>query len=163
MKFVVGFILGIVVLLAAGYSFVAMGGVSMMTSAAPLPFEQRIAKLALHANLRKAADLRDPLPLNDENLTAGARVYRDSCAVCHGTPGRHSDIAAGMFPQPPQLFTDPVTDDAEGITYWKVTHGIRLSGMPAFTGTLSDTQRWQVTMLLAHADKLSPGVRAVLQ
>jgi mono/diheme cytochrome c family protein len=55
-----------------------------------------------------------------------------------------------------------VTDDPQGITYWKVTHGIRLSGMPGFGGALSDTQRWQVTMLVASADRLSPAVHAAL-
>ena len=53
-----------------------------------------------------------------------------------------------------------VTDDPEGVTYWKVTHGIRLSGMPGFAGTLSDTERWQLTLLVAHADKLSGKARA---
>jgi thiosulfate dehydrogenase len=69
-----------------------------------------------------------------------------------------------MFPDPPQLFEqkDMVTDDPEGITYWKVTHGIRLSGMPGFGGTLADTARWQVTMLVAHADKLPASARAAL-
>jgi mono/diheme cytochrome c family protein len=55
-----------------------------------------------------------------------------------------------------------VTDDPEGETFWKVTHGIRLSGMPGFGSTLSDTERWQLTMLVAHADKLSPAVQAEL-
>jgi len=55
-----------------------------------------------------------------------------------------------------------VTGDPEGVTYWKVTHGIRLSGMPGFGGALSDTTRWQLTMLVAHADKLSPTVQAAL-
>jgi mono/diheme cytochrome c family protein len=47
-----------------------------------------------------------------------------------------------------------VTRDLEGITHWKVAHGIRLSGMPGFGSTLTDTEQWQVTTLLAHADKL---------
>jgi hypothetical protein len=34
--------------------------------------------------------------------------------------------------------------------------------MPGFEKALTDTQRWQVTMLVAHADKLSPAVQAVL-
>ena len=69
-----------------------------------------------------------------------------------------------MFPRPPQLLTadEAVTDDPEGATYWVVTHGIRLSGMPAFGGALSDTERWQVTALVAHADKLPPAVSAIL-
>jgi mono/diheme cytochrome c family protein len=69
-----------------------------------------------------------------------------------------------MFPSPPQLFEkdDMVTRNPEGITYWKVTHGIRLTGMPGFGSALSPTQRWQITMLVSHADKLSPAVREAL-
>jgi mono/diheme cytochrome c family protein len=69
-----------------------------------------------------------------------------------------------MFPKPPQLFTpdEMVTDDPEGVTFWVVTHGIRLSGMPGFGATLSETERWQVTLLVAHADKLPPAVQAAL-
>jgi hypothetical protein len=34
--------------------------------------------------------------------------------------------------------------------------------MPGFQKTLNDTQIWQVSVLLANADKISPGVRAAL-
>ena len=57
---------------------------------------------------------------------------------------------------------DMVTRNPEGVTFWIVTHGIRLSGMPGFEKTLSTTQRWQLTMLVSHADKLSPAVRKAL-
>ena len=96
-------------------------------------------------------------------MLAGVNAYKEHCAVCYGAPGQpRTAISKGMFPSPPQLFEkeDMVTDDPEGATYWKVTHGIRLSGMPGFRDTLSDTQRWQVTMLVAHADKLSRAVQA---
>jgi hypothetical protein len=33
-----------------------------------------------------------------------------------------------------------------------------MTGMPAFQNTLSDTERWRVTMLLAHADRVPAGV-----
>jgi mono/diheme cytochrome c family protein len=68
-----------------------------------------------------------------------------------------------MFPPPPQLLekADMVTSDPEGETFWKVTHGIRLSGMPGFADTLSEKQRWQVTMFVSHADKLPSAVGPV--
>jgi hypothetical protein len=34
--------------------------------------------------------------------------------------------------------------------------------MPGFDKALSETERWQVTMMLAHADKRSPQVQSVL-
>jgi thiosulfate dehydrogenase len=104
--------------------------------------------------------------MDDANLLAGAKVYHDHCAFCHGAPNKPADpTSAAMFPVPPQLFSadGKVTDDPEGITHWKVTNGIRLSGMPAFRNILSDMQRWQVTMLVAHAGTLPPNVQSAIQ
>ena len=49
-----------------------------------------------------------------------------------------------------------VTDDPPGETYWKVANGIRLPGMPSYKGVLTDTEMWQVSLLLAIADKPLP-------
>ena len=134
----------------------------MATTASPLPLEKTVAKMALRASIGNAADQKDALAFNDDNMLAAVKTYKEHCAVCHGVPGQpRTAISKGMFPSPPQLFEkeEMVTDDPEGATYWKVTHGIRLSGMPGFESTLSDTQRWQVTMLVTHADKLSGAVQ----
>jgi mono/diheme cytochrome c family protein len=164
--FLVGVIVTIGVLVAGGYLFLVSGGVSMATTASPLPLEKRVARIALHASYGKAAQDKDPLPVTESNLVQGADIYRTHCAICHSLPGQpHNAIARGMFPGPPELFAEEemVTDDPEGVTYWKVTHGIRLSGMPGFGQTLSDVQRWQVTMLVAHADKLPSAARTALR
>ncbi|HTM25606.1 MAG TPA: c-type cytochrome [Vicinamibacterales bacterium] len=160
-----GVVLAFVLLIVGGYAFVAAGGVPMAASSSPLPLEKTVARLALHASYKHSVDQKNPLPLNDANLVAGAAVYNGTCALCHGAlDQRRPDIAAGMFPEAPPLLAPDgmVTDDPEGVTYWKVTNGIRLSGMPGFARTLSDTKRWQVTMLLAHADKLTPAARKEL-
>ncbi len=163
------FILGIVVTIAAlfvgGYVFLRSGGVPMETTASPLPLERTVARMALRASLGPARTEKNPLPFDEPNMLAGARQYRDHCSVCHGLPGQpETVIARGMFPDPPQLFEkrEMVTDDPEGVTFWKVTHGIRLSGMPGFGKTLADDARWQVTLLVSHADRLSTPVQAVL-
>ena len=46
--------------------------------------------------------------------------------------------------------------------HWKAENGIRLTGMPGFKGRLNDTQLWQVSVLLANADKISPAVKTAL-
>jgi mono/diheme cytochrome c family protein len=67
-----------------------------------------------------------------------------------------------MFPTAPQLWKKHgegivgVSDDEPGETYWKVANGIRLSGMPSYKHILSDTQMWQVSLLLKNADKELP-------
>jgi hypothetical protein len=67
-----------------------------------------------------------------------------------------------MYPHAPSLWTRHgkdvvgVSDDPPGETYWKIANGIRLTGMPAFDKTLNKTEMWQVTILLANADKPMP-------
>lgn len=161
--FLVGVVLTILVIVVGGYLFVHGGGVSLATTAAPLPLERTLARMALHASIGNAVDEKDPLTFDDGNMVAGVNVYKEHCAVCHGTPGKPpTAISKGMFPPPPQLLEKEgmATDDSEGEIHWKVTHGIRLSGMPGFASTLSDTQRWQATMLVEHADKLSGAAQA---
>ncbi len=164
--FVIGVLLGFFVLFPlAAYLYVRLGFLSLATTANPLPMEEFLARTALHESVGSAAGRRDPLPVTDENLLGGAQEYREHCAVCHGLPGRlKTHIAAGMFPQPPQLLEarEMVTDDPEGVTFWKISNGIRLSGMPRFD-TVPENERWQVTMLLKRADQLPATVQSLLR
>jgi thiosulfate dehydrogenase len=68
-----------------------------------------------------------------------------------------------MYPPPPQLFHGTgVSDDPASETYWKAENGIRLTGMPGFKGRLTETQIWQVSVLLANSDKIPPSVKTAL-
>src|SRR6202035_2561096 len=105
-----------------------------------------------------------PIPVSDEAYAAGANIYRKNCAVCHGLPGQEQTIAKGEFPKPRELFTGQgVTNDAVGVTDWKVANGIRLTGMPGFNGSLSTEQMWQVSLLLSNANKLPATVVSALK
>ena len=55
-----------------------------------------------------------------------------------------------------------VSDDPPGETYWKVANGIRLTGMPAYDKVLTETEMWQVSLLLANADKPLPPAALVM-
>ena len=165
-KFIVGVVVGICLPFLAGYLFVISGRMPVATKGSPLPFEKFLAGKALHAAMDKPTGTPSPLPADEANLVAGAHVYQAQCAVCHGQLGRpESAIAKGMFPHPPQLLPPKkgVTDDEVGETYWKAKNGIRLTGMPGFSGGLTDTELWQVSLLLLHADKLPDSARAVLR
>ncbi len=163
-KFILGFLTAIVLGIVGGFVFVASGMMPVATSSKPLPFEERLANMALEAKVEKEAPKSAPIEANEQNLLAGADVYRMNCSVCHAMPGQQqSDIGKGEFPHPPQLFKGKgVTDDPPGETYWKVKNGIRLTGMPSFQSGLSETQMWQVSLLLANADKLPPSVQHAL-
>ena len=162
-KFAAGFLLAVVILMVAGFLYFYLGMAPAATAAAPMPMEKRFAHMALNARIKKEMPQGTSIAASEANLLAGAEMYKKDCAVCHGLPGdKKSDVAAGMYPAPPQLFEHGVTDDPVGETYWKVANGIRLTGMPAFKNTNSDEAIWQVSLLLANADKLPPNVSAAL-
>ena len=158
--FVLGIVVGIIAVPLSVYCYFVSGAAPVATSAPAMPFERMMAHKALNARIAKEMPASAPIQADDSNLTAGAKIYMDHCAVCHGLPGKpQSAIAKGMFPHPPKLLEGKgVTDDEPGETYWKVANGIRLSGMPSFHQSLSETEMWQVSLLAAHADKLPKAV-----
>jgi thiosulfate dehydrogenase len=164
-RFIFGLIAALVLIAAGGYSYIALGLAPVATSAAPLPFEEKITHIALDARVNKEAPKSSPIAASEAVYAAGAHLYRTHCAVCHGLPGlEQTAIAKGEFPKPPKLFQGKgVSDDPVGVTYWKVANGIRLTGMPGFSGSLTTEQMWQVSLLLADSDKLPAGVRTMLQ
>ena len=162
--FLLGLLVGLILLPASMYLYLRLGYAPVGTAAPPLPFERQLARMALHARMDKEVPAQSPIPATEPNLLAGAKLYREDCAFCHGMPGvPQSPTAKGMFPKPPQLMHGKgVTDDPAGESYWKAANGIRLTGMPGYRGSLSEEQLWQVSQFLATADKMPPSVRELM-
>lgn len=161
---VLGMILGAAAIVFGVYFYFATGQAPVATSASPMPFEKQLAHKALDAIIEREIPKSVPLQPDESNLAAGAGLYRQDCAVCHGLPGqKETSIAVGMYPRPPKLMEGKgVTDDEPGESYWKVANGIRLTGMPGFRPALSETQMWQLSLLVANADKLPKPVQDAL-
>ena len=158
--FVIGVILGAIFVPACVYYYFSSGNAPAATASAAMPFEKMLAHMALSARIDKEMPKAVPIQPTEANFAAGAQIYRDNCAVCHSLPGqKESAIALGMYPKPPKLLEGKgVTDDPAGESYWKVANGIRLTGMPGFRDALNETQMWQVSLLVAQADKLPKSV-----
>ena len=103
---------------------------------------------------RRAPETHNPIQPTDANLIAGMKIYQSNCAGCHGDI-QHSHAAFGdaFYPRAPQ-FVEDAPDMPENQNLYMIQHGIRLSGMPAWKGALSEQEMWQVTTFLSHMDKL---------
>lgn len=161
---ILGILLGILLVGAGVYLYFSTGSAPVAVTAAPMPFERKFARMGFHAYLNKLPHTEPQVPADEPNYLAGAQIYKQNCAVCHGLPGEpKTNIAEGMAPDPPQLFHGTgVTDDEPWETYWTVANGVRMTGMPGFKPRLTDTQLWQVTILLKNADKISATVKSAL-
>jgi len=162
--FVVGILVGVLLLMGGVYYYFSSGMAPVATADPPMPYEKQMANKALNAHIGKQNIASSPVPADEPNLVAGAKIYKEQCSVCHGLPDLPPPaIADSMFPQATLMFKGKgVSDDPATENYWKATNGIRLSGMPSFKGILTDTQLWQVAQFVSSTDKLPDSAKKVL-
>lgn len=161
-KFVLGLIIGLLIIPIFVWCWLSFGNPPVAVSDPSFPFEKQIVHVPLNNRIHAEMPKTSPIQPTPETLLAGAQIYRQQCAACHGLSGHPSVFAAHMYPSAPQLWNKHrngvvgVSDDPVGETYWKVDNGIRLTGMPSFRKVLSSTQMWQVSWLLKQADQPLP-------
>lgn len=162
-RILLGIILGLALAPLLVYGWFRYGHPPVAVADNPLPFERQITHVPLNARIDREMPKSVPIQADEPNLDAGAQIYNDECAACHGFNGKPSSFAKHMYPSAPQLWVKHgnssvvgVSDDPPGETFWKVNNGIRLTGMPSYHNVLSETQIWQVTLLLSNADKPLP-------
>src|SRR5580704_3103251 len=158
-----GIILGIVLAPLAVMAWFHFGHPPVAVADKPFPYERQITHIALNGRIAQQAPSNPPIQANEDTFVSGAEIYRDQCAACHGFHGKPSSFGAHMYPKAPSLWEKHknsavvgVSDDPPGETFWKVDNGLRLTGMPSYHDVLSETEIWQVALLLANADKPLP-------
>jgi thiosulfate dehydrogenase len=162
-KLLLAFLLGVVAVAGSLFLYLKFGPLPVAVADQPFPFEKQVVKLPLNARIEREPKTA-PFGTSEDVFESGAHIYRAQCADCHGIPDHDVPFAKHMYPSAPQLWKKHgkdnlvvgVSDDEASETYWKVANGIRLTGMPAFNHVLSDTQMWQVSLLLKNADKDLP-------
>jgi mono/diheme cytochrome c family protein len=158
-RFFSGFIAALVIIFLAGFLWLRLGFVDARADAPGYALERAVAMPALDASVRRhAPQARNPIDATDANLLAGMKVYQNACAGCHGDIHRpHAAFGDSFYPRAPQ-FAEDAPDMPDNQNFYIIQHGIRLSGMPAWRGSLKDEEMWQVTTFLSHMDKLPPQV-----
>jgi hypothetical protein len=99
-KFICGVLVGICLPFVVAYVFVAFGGMPVATKGQPLPLERFIAGKALHAAMDRDVGKPSPLPLDEVNLLAGARLSSPvrslpRAARSPGVGDRYGPVSAG--------------------------------------------------------------------
>lgn len=88
-------------------------------------------------------DIANPLPNTTATLAQGQQLFAQNCAICHGAGGKgDGPFAPNLKPRPVDLTGSHLLTHTDGDLYWWVSHGITGTGMPSFTGTLTDQDIW---------------------
>jgi len=163
--FIGGIVAALVILGLIAFAALETGSIPARADAPALPGERWAARTSLRATLDREAP-KPPYPFTptDADLTQGATLYVQNCAVCHGTANSTPNaIAHGLGPStPPQFNKHDVSDDPEGVTFWKIDHGVRWTGMPAFSKSLDDKSMWQIAFFLKRVpDQLTGQAKSI--
>jgi mono/diheme cytochrome c family protein len=163
-NFIRGLIVGAVALAAAVYSYTRFGFIDLRADQSPSALEEHIALGAMDESTeRHAPQQKNPLPPTQENLLAGARLYRDKCSDCHGGPANpSSDYGRSFYPRVPQ-FTKQAPDMPEHENFYIIKHGVRWTAMPAWGNIMTDSEIWQVVTMLSRFEKLPPEITEELK
>lgn len=156
-----GALIAVLILALAGYLTVANGVINPGADE-PIPqWERWIAKTSLRAYLkRETPNVQNPLPVTDENLKHGIDLYRQNCAVCHGDEtGKKTSITNGLYKKPNIFADEDWSQDKDGLIYWFIKHGVRLTGMPAYSNSLKDEDIWSLVLLIKQMKSLPPSVQ----
>ena len=159
-----GFVVALALVSLAAFGAVKTGAVPARQDLRPSKLESWLARTSLKATIdREAPPPPYPYgPPSEADFVAGANLYVQNCAVCHGTThSSPSAIARGLSVRAPQFAKHGVDDDPEGETYWKVEHGVRMTAMPAYDKTLDEKAIWQLTYFLKHLRALPPRAKAI--
>jgi len=156
-SFLAGVVVTLLVLLVIAVWIARSGAIDMRADAAPGFFERRFTMSAMDASTDKhAPDVKNPLSPTEENMVAGAQLYLNHCAGCHGVPSnKESQFSNSFYPPAPGFFED-VPDMPENQNFYIIEHGVRWSGMPSWNQTLSQAQVWQLVTFLSNIQKLPP-------
>ncbi|MSU90370.1 c-type cytochrome [Rhodobacteraceae bacterium 2CG4] len=166
-KFGAGLALGIVgTLLAAVAGWLALAYSGAYNIAATDPHADAV-RWTIHTSKHRSVATRAnaaavPEPLPEDLVAEGAVLYAESCARCHGGPGKDpSDWSRGMRPEPPHL-TEAATEWQPEEIHWIVENGIKMTGMPAFAERFDTDELLALTAFVSELPGLSPDDYAAL-
>src|SRR5262245_31384026 len=131
--FVLGCLFSVASLFVALFLIVELGLYPINADADPHWLERAMVQKAVDAYVQaNSKRLTNPLPSSTEVLISGMKTFKSHCAQCHGSPTQpDATFGNSFFPRAPQFSLKGLDDETKEI-FWRIKHGIRMTGMPAF-------------------------------
>jgi copper transport protein len=86
----------------------------------------------------------NPVPASTASVARGQEIFQQNCTICHGLGGRgDGPLARTLNPRPADLRVH-VSQHSEGQLWLWISDGVPGTAMPAFRGSFSDEDRWNL-------------------
>jgi mono/diheme cytochrome c family protein len=163
-SFVFGVIATVVALVGTVFAVSHFGLYPIGADNPPSPLERTLAGRAMDVYADKHKPAGDnPMPPTPANLSLGATQYEEHCALCHGGAKAKVSAMQNQFSPPPPQLINRIPHDPPSWIFWVTKHGVRMTGMPAWTGILSDEDIWKIVAFIKNSGKLPPEAQAAWQ
>ena len=111
---------------------------------------------AVYAELQKAPEKArnrpNPLQNDPDAVAAGAILFQQHCAECHGDSAQGSRKA-------PSLLSPEVQKATPGTLFWLITNGVVRKKMPVWS-KLPEAQRWQLVRYIKSLGETAPATES---
>jgi mono/diheme cytochrome c family protein len=162
--FVLGVITTLVTLAVIVIAVTHLGLYPIGADNPPSQLERTLAGRAMDAYAEKHKPSGDnPIEPTAANLTAGAKQYEEHCALCHGGAKAKISAMQNQFNPPAPQLINRIPHDPPAWIFWVTKHGVRMTGMPAWTGILSDDDIWKIVAFIKNSAKVPPETQAAWQ
>ena len=94
----------------------------------------------------------NPLAGQAQHIAAGANLYQNNCAQCHGADGM------GKASRPP-VRSPRITAATDGELFWLLKNGEPFRGMPSWA-SMPEAQRWQIIAYLRDIQPKDPDAQS---
>lgn len=138
------------VIFAIAALYVLLSRVDLSAVKQPGRAEEYLRTRLMRAAIRRRA-AREEIPPEPPDrgtgmsITRGKNLYDADCAACHGSDGRTPTIEGrGMLPQAVALDSPTVQSYSDRELFCVIREGIRFTGMPGFSGAVTNDQTWDV-------------------
>jgi mono/diheme cytochrome c family protein len=139
------------------------GGLSART--APSALEERLARTVRRLTIPSGArDATNPFVASPAILGAGLAHFADHCATCHANDGSgQTAIGRNLYPRAPDMRRPATQELTDGELFYVIENGIRLTGMPAWSGPGSADGSWHLVHFIRRLPKLTVEEKAQME
>jgi len=86
----------------------------------------------------------------------GAKNFDAMCSQCHLAPGMEpTELNLGLYPQPPVFYNEAHEDHSAAETFWVITNGLKMTGMPAWGDFHTEEQIWEMVAFMSNINGMS--------